>query len=291
MVNLRLDTASGDGSDTLAHIEDALGSAFSDTFKGDDQNNALDGGPGIDTVDYSSSPGAVSVNLATGTASGEGTDSLWGIETVIGSASADTLTGSADANTIDGGSGADVINGFGGSDVLRGGAENDTIRSVDGMSDLVDCGLGTDTVTADNIDSLSNCEQSTLVYSGPAGPPGSQGQQGVQGARGVAGPQGPPGAPGIVCGRATSVRVSCTLLFGSGSWTARASRLSAVATLSRGRVIYAQSRWRGLRRSTRVTFQAKDRRKHPLKHGRYKLTLRVSDSRHRVQAYTATVQL
>jgi len=68
--------------DSLANIEDVVGSLAGDSITGDAGNNVIDGGPGgdamdggagIDTLAYSFAPAGVSINLATGAGSaGEG---------------------------------------------------------------------------------------------------------------------------------------------------------------------------------------------------------------------------
>ena len=169
-------------TDTLINIENVIGTRFSDTIVGSAAANTLDGRDGTDTlvggagddtliggddldpvlgirgffdiVDYSAETGggAVTVNLATGTATDTfgDTDTLQGIEVVIGTSGNDILTGGNVANddfelfralggnnTIDGGSGFDRVrytdsptgvsvdltngdaeNGFGGTDTL-----------------------------------------------------------------------------------------------------------------------------------------------------------------------------
>src|ERR671933_252298 len=49
-VDLRLETASGDGRDTLLSIEDVIGSHHSDTIKGDNGGNDIFSSTGFDTV-------------------------------------------------------------------------------------------------------------------------------------------------------------------------------------------------------------------------------------------------
>lgn len=77
----------------------------------------LDGQDGNDTVAYNSISAAVFVNLAAGFSTGQGADTLFGIENVIGSALNDTLRGNEFANRFTGGLGNDVIDG---------GADTDT---------------------------------------------------------------------------------------------------------------------------------------------------------------------
>ena len=81
-------------------------------------NANLDGG--TDTLNYSatSAANAVTVNLATGTASGF--TSIAGIENVTGGAGNDTLTGNGLANVLVGGAGNDTLNGGAGNDTLNG---------------------------------------------------------------------------------------------------------------------------------------------------------------------------
>jgi len=69
--------------------------ALDDGFTGNDANNAFQAEDGDDTIDgrggadfasFFASPAPVTVDLAAGTATGEGTDTLTGIENVNGSA-------------------------------------------------------------------------------------------------------------------------------------------------------------------------------------------------------------
>ena len=84
------------------------------------------GGDGIDTVKYTSATDGITVNLTTGTATstngsdaaGIGTDTLVGIENIIGGNFDDILTGSSGANTIQGVAGSDLIDGAAGNDTI-----------------------------------------------------------------------------------------------------------------------------------------------------------------------------
>jgi Ca2+-binding RTX toxin-like protein len=118
------------GSDTIygdIGPDNLLGNNGNDTIhSGMDQNNGdlIDGGPGDDILDggsraidrsdlvtYELAPGPVNVNLVTGVATGYGTDSLSGIESVIGSPHADTIVGTSGVLPQDllGGRGNDYI--------------------------------------------------------------------------------------------------------------------------------------------------------------------------------------
>lgn len=177
-VNLTLGTATGGaGNDTLSGVERVYGSSYDDTLigsAGSDElggalgndsisagagndtlsggagNDTLDGGTGTDLASYTNASGAVSVNLAQGTASGAGvgTDTLIGIESIMGSAFADILVGDANANTLTGGLGDDTLTGGAGSDQFNfqltsssAGLFGDDV-SVDTITDFTAGGSG-----------------------------------------------------------------------------------------------------------------------------------------------------
>jgi Ca2+-binding RTX toxin-like protein len=105
------------------------GSNGNDTVFSNAGANRLAGGSGVDTVAYTLSNAAVSVNLATNAASGgyaQG-DVLSGFESVRGSAHADTLRLGANGGTLDGLAGNDTMTGGGGSDKVIGGAGYDVM--------------------------------------------------------------------------------------------------------------------------------------------------------------------
>ncbi|MDD2741773.1 MAG: calcium-binding protein [Rhodocyclaceae bacterium] len=172
-VNLALGTASGaDGNDTLTSIEKVFGGAFADTLTGntgsdslygrggndtlnggggDDfleggaGDDALDGGEGRDRASYAVATGAVTVNLALGTAVGaDGNDTLTNIENVTGGNYIDTLTGDAASNELSGLDSADSLSGGAGDDTLEGGGGNDTIDGGDGTDTVVFSGKYSD---------------------------------------------------------------------------------------------------------------------------------------------------
>ena len=88
------------------------------------------------------------VNLATGSATGDGTDTLKALEGAIGTAAGDTFTGNVAANTFDGGAGSDTFNTAGGSDTCALGT---------GVDQATDC----EAITG-NVANLS--EQDQLDY-------------------------------------------------------------------------------------------------------------------------------
>ena len=104
------------------------GGAGDDVLAGLGGADVLDGGTGSDTVSYAASGAAVTVNLATGAASGGDAqgDTLISIENVIGSAFADTLTAASAGSRLSGGDGNDRLVAGAGADALDGGAGTDT---------------------------------------------------------------------------------------------------------------------------------------------------------------------
>jgi Ca2+-binding RTX toxin-like protein len=166
-VDLVAGTVTGQGSDVISNIEGADGTPGNDTLIGNDENNeftqtfegddtirgaggddlidggdgddTLDGGPGRDLVGHLDHTVAVTIDLTTGTAVGNGSDVLLGFEDVIGSFNNDTITGDANANLLMGAPGDDTINGLAGDDELLGegfdfpaGEGNDTLDGGDG---------------------------------------------------------------------------------------------------------------------------------------------------------------
>jgi Ca2+-binding RTX toxin-like protein len=167
------DLNGGAGDDVL------VGGAGNDSLYGGDGDDLLVGGPGADhlsggagsnTVGYSNSPAAVTINLETGILSGgdaTGDYLAFSIENAIGSAFGDSLTGNSGNNRLEGGAGNDTLSGSDGDDVLSGGGGNDVLDGgfdtdmlsggagadayyVDQQADLVfeNAGEGTDTVYA-----------------------------------------------------------------------------------------------------------------------------------------------
>ena len=75
---------------------------------------------------YLRAPGPVTVDSISGTATGDGSDSLTGIENIEGSLHDDTLIGDAGPNLIWANAGDDAISGGDGDDVLDAGAGTDS---------------------------------------------------------------------------------------------------------------------------------------------------------------------
>ncbi len=120
----------GNGNDTLkgGRGNDLLfGGANNDRMNGGDGDDQLDGGTGTDWVDFDGGA-AVNVDLTAGTATGQGNDTIFSVENVLGSSFADTIKGSAANNVLDGAAGNDTFIATQGTDTIRGGIGTDAIR-------------------------------------------------------------------------------------------------------------------------------------------------------------------
>lgn len=116
------------------------------------ERDAVDGGGGSDTLDYTGRATGVTVSLGQPGAE----DQLTAIENLRGGDGPDLLTGDAAANQIEGGGGADTVSGGDGDDFLDGGAGADVLAGgagadrLDGGSgrgfDSLACGDGSDAV-------------------------------------------------------------------------------------------------------------------------------------------------
>lgn len=137
--DLETGIAIGRGTDSLIDIEGLFGAAGDDALTGDGGrnilfgmfgNDTLAGGSGRDLASFQYSGleagRAVTADLGAGTASGEGSDTLMGIEDLRGTFFADTLIGDADPNRLSSGPGRDTLSGLDGDDVLQGATGRDT---------------------------------------------------------------------------------------------------------------------------------------------------------------------
>jgi Ca2+-binding RTX toxin-like protein len=120
------DTLYGNGGGDTFNMSNGAGASYGNDF--------IDGGDGVDTIDFGSAARtAVFVDLLAGTASGGGTGgagsaTVWNIENVNGSGFDDVITGSAAAN---------FLYGFNGNDTLDGGAGNDRLEGAAGSDHYV----------------------------------------------------------------------------------------------------------------------------------------------------------
>ena len=93
-----------------------------------DGNDIVDGSGEVDTVLYGNAPGPMTVNLATGAATGWGTDQIFDVEWVATGPYDDLITGDSTYNKLRGRAGNDLILGGGGGDLINGGADVDECR-------------------------------------------------------------------------------------------------------------------------------------------------------------------
>lgn len=103
----------------------------------------LNGGTGIDTLDYSGYTKAVTVDLAAGTATDLTAAGNLGFENVTGGKGDDTLTGNGLDNLLRGGDGNDTLVGGVGNDILVGDAGDDLLDGEAGLDILIG-GVGRD---------------------------------------------------------------------------------------------------------------------------------------------------
>lgn len=158
-VNLATGTATGSasGADTLRNLEHVEDTAFADSLTGSDAgnwfrlgagNDTVDGGAGTDVVMYEDATAAVTVNLATGVATGGsiGSDTLRNIEAAHGGGYADTITlgnaggyvfARAGNDSLTGGTGNDQFFGGSGADTINGGAGTDTASYANDGNEFV----------------------------------------------------------------------------------------------------------------------------------------------------------
>jgi Ca2+-binding RTX toxin-like protein len=152
-------------TDTLTNIESLFGTiGFGDTLTGDNGDNFLDGDLGNDILNggkgddwmlgnggddqinggegdydladfFASAP--INANLSTGVATGEGNDTLSGIEALGGADQGDTLTGDANTNYFFGWGGNDHILGGDGDDFINGMLGDDTVSGQNGTDSCV----------------------------------------------------------------------------------------------------------------------------------------------------------
>jgi Ca2+-binding RTX toxin-like protein len=146
--NLASGKATGNGTDDLDGMEGLWGSAYDDVLTGDSArnlfvpgggNDQVDGGGANDAAAFWFAQGPVSADLSSGTASGEGNDTLTGIEGLLGSVFfGDVLRGNDQTNLLGGDAGDDQLFGEGGDDWLTGGEGNDKIEGGAGAGDIAD---------------------------------------------------------------------------------------------------------------------------------------------------------
>ena len=207
-------------------VENASGGAGEDWIHGNSADNRLDGRGGQDTVSFAHAAGGVVVDLASGTASGSGTDTLVGFEAAEGSDHADRLSGTVGANTLSGGAGDDTLSGRGGDDLIIGGAGVDLARYAeagsgvhavlwDAVATVADGAGGTDTL--EGVEHLEGSAYADLIEGAETsdGLLGGSGDDTLIGNRGADRIDGGVGADVIYGDAAPSHPVVAPLVFGT----------------------------------------------------------------------------
>ena len=128
---------SGGNSGDLSSPQSVLDGQF-DFLAGDAGDDTITGGAGHNVLGHDLAPGAVTVDLLNGTVTGDGNDSVSGIQVVLGTRFDDSLRGDNGDNVFESMGGTDTVDGRGGSD---------TVAFIDGRSASVDLGAGTATAT------------------------------------------------------------------------------------------------------------------------------------------------
>jgi Ca2+-binding RTX toxin-like protein len=193
------------GSEASDVIFGADGNDTIDTLGGDDNpaggagDDAIDGGDGFDLlanyflpVYYGFPPpaGPITIDLPAGTLTGEGADTLVGIEAGEGSTGDDVMIGDEGDNqftslnegsdTVDAGGGDDLVDGGEGADDLDGGAGVDLLGNLDASAGMT---IDLSTLTDSQGDTLAGFEDVIGTFFDDA-ITGNDGPNEVQGADG-----------------------------------------------------------------------------------------------------------
>ena len=193
IVDLRVGRAAGEGADSIVNVDQVIGSRFDDVIYGTEDpeefnfllgldgkdalygmaggdflgggagDDALDGGEGFDFAnniygyaEFDQPVTGVVVDLAAGTVTGHGSDTLTAIEGSTGTIGDDTFTGNDEDNeftqmfegndSANGAGGDDLIDLGDGTDTADGGPGTDIIGHLDHTTGVtVDLGAGTST--------------------------------------------------------------------------------------------------------------------------------------------------
>jgi Ca2+-binding RTX toxin-like protein len=142
-----------------------IGGHDNDSFvfqKGARFAGTVDGGLGINILDYRAYTTPVNVSLPAGTATGTG--GIARFSNIYGGSASDTLRGDDNANRIFGMAGNDKIYGNGGNDYLSGGDGNDVILGGAG-NDKIYGGAGNDVLNGGaGSDYLSGDAGNDIIY-------------------------------------------------------------------------------------------------------------------------------
>ena len=127
------------GSFWFGNVANLVGGAGSDTFKfanGKGVTGTLDGGGGSNVLDYSSYTSGLTVNLATGSATGV-QGGVQNVQVVLGGSGNDTLSAGSTNAILLGGAGDDVLTGGSGRALVIGGLGVDQLTAGSGDAILI----------------------------------------------------------------------------------------------------------------------------------------------------------
>jgi Ca2+-binding RTX toxin-like protein len=102
-----------------------FGQQGNDDLAGEGGSDRVSGGAGNDTASYTTAPRGITLKIADGIATGDGSDLLLDVESARGSGHSDLLAGDAGSNRLAGKAGDDVLKGKRGKDALLGGGGAD----------------------------------------------------------------------------------------------------------------------------------------------------------------------
>ncbi len=166
------DVLHGDGgNDDLdgSFGDDAVyGDSGADIVFGGDGNDALDGGDGDDRFDADYDFGADVFRGGAGVDSVFYLDRVTPVHVTLDDVAKDGANGEGDDVRSD----VEEVYGGQAGDELVGSAGDDTFFARDGVADMIACGAGTDTVSADGVDNVAaDCESVGDVARPPPPPP------------------------------------------------------------------------------------------------------------------------
>jgi hypothetical protein len=134
---------------------------------------SIEPGPGQDTVVYRlgdrpvTLDGGLGADLLETAGAADTLNGDQGNDDLDSGGGNDSVSGGDGRDSIHSGEGADSVSGGLGSDAIDAGGGNDNVDVADGIADSVACGPGTDTVSADQLDQLGDCEDVTRVNVDP----------------------------------------------------------------------------------------------------------------------------
>ena len=140
-----ISSSSGTSVGSYSGISKIYGGIGRDNFKFINNSSmisgSIDGGLGINSLDYSGTSKPLYINLSTGTATGVSSNTANGVATniqdVFGGSGNDYLTGSSSFNILVGGFGEDTIIGLAGNDIMVGSHGSDSINGGSGSDILI----------------------------------------------------------------------------------------------------------------------------------------------------------